>query len=91
MARKLQRRMCWRNPPKMSQAASTKLAEKPRGILNSQMLVTGGSGQEFFSFSISSVEWPGFGICKLIINPYVKGCMYLVSLCNETVCNTGLT
>ena len=54
MARKLQRRMCWRNPPKMSQAASTKLAEKPRGILNSQML--GGSGQDSFSFSISSVE-----------------------------------
>ena len=58
MARKLQSRMCWRNPPKMSQAASTKLAEKPRGIPNFQWL-------DFLSFLLSFGYLPVFGICML--------------------------
>ena len=70
MARKLQRRMCWRKPPKTNQAASTKLAEKPRGILSFQMP----------DFAISSVYFPLFGICMLrkgLMDPNCKNKLWL--------------
>lgn len=55
MARKLQRRMCWRKPPKTNQAASTKLAEKPREILSFQVP----------DFAMPFVYFPVFGIRML--------------------------